>query len=53
VRVEQIVELAGRDVEDRRAGRLGRTSAVDQGVDAAELAQTRGDQRVGDLRIGG
>jgi hypothetical protein len=53
VRIEQLVKLCRGDRQDRRACRLGRARTIDENVDAAEFADARIDQRVGDSGVGG
>jgi hypothetical protein len=52
VRLEQLVELGGADVEDRRAGRFGDAGTVHQNVDGAEFVNTPVHQRLRGLLIG-
>jgi hypothetical protein len=52
VRVKQVAKQSARHVEDRLGPQCAGARTVDQDVDAAEFADARIDQRVGDTRIG-
>lgn len=53
VGVEEVAELCGRHVQDRRARGFRRARAVHQGVDGAELRDARLDECIGDPCVGG
>jgi hypothetical protein len=51
--VQQLPELGGRHVQDRRARRLSGARAVDQRTDSAELVDAPFDECIGDVWISG